>query len=153
MNTTTRGATASICSQVTRTDGAPGQASSGWPPATCSISGTQCPPLNGGAPHSSANTRGRASPATAAWTLASRSRSPATTPWARRLDAGGPSDLQHPVQHLVQGAGIQGHHLGSAAQDVQGLVDVAGGDRADRAQVLGQHQVGAQVAGAVGVET
>ena len=68
------------------------------------------------------------------------------------LGAGGLADLEHAVQDLVQGAGVQGHHLGLAAQDVQGLGDVAGGDRADRAQILGQHQVGAQVTDGVGVE-
>jgi hypothetical protein len=59
------------------------------------------------------------------------------------LHAGRLAHLQHTVQDLVQGAGIQGDDLGLAAQDIQGLVDVAGGDRADGAQVLGQHQVGA----------
>jgi hypothetical protein len=68
------------------------------------------------------------------------------------LHAGGLADLQHAVQNLIQGAGVKGDHLGLAAQDVQGLVDVAGGDRADRAQVLGQHQLGAQVVDGLGVE-
>ena len=56
------------------------------------------------------------------------------------------------LQDLVQGAGVEGEDLGLAAEDIQGLVDLAGGDRADRAQVLGQDQVGAQVADGLGVE-
>ena len=48
-------AAASICAQVTRTEGAPGQARTASAPASCSISGTQWPPLNGGSLHSSAS--------------------------------------------------------------------------------------------------
>ena len=152
MNTTTWGATAAMCSQVTRSDGAPGQPSTASAPATCSISGTQWPPLTGGSPHSRANTRGRSSPATAAWTPIESLPQPGHDLLGLLGDAGGLADLPHAVQDLVQGAGVQGEDLGLAAQDVQGLGDLAGGDGADRTQVLGQDQLGAQLADGLGVE-
>src|SRR5512132_4198124 len=136
MNTTICGAAAAICAQVTRTDGVPGQPSTASAPATCSISGTQWPPLNGGSPHSRANTRGRSSPATAAWMLASRSRSPATTWWARCSALAALPTWSTPSRTSSREL-VQGDDLSPAAEDVQGLVDVAGGDRADRAQVPG----------------
>ena len=78
MNTTTSGAAVSMVSQVRRTEGVPCDPSRLSPPAASIISGTQCPPLKGGSPHSRAKVRGRSSPATAALTRSNRSRSRAT---------------------------------------------------------------------------
>jgi hypothetical protein len=141
MNTTTCGATAAIWSQVTRTDGAPGQARTASAPANCSIPGTQWPPLNGGSPLQREHPGPRQP--------LNRGLEPGE-PLAQLCDelvgsllgAGGLADLQHAVQDLVQRAGIQRDDLGLAAENVQGLVDLAGGDCADRTQVLSQHQVG-----------
>src|SRR5713226_9745244 len=75
MNTTTSGAAAAIASQVIRTEGVPCDPSRLSPPAASIISGTQCPPLNGGSPHSKAKVRGRWRPATDCFTSSRRRRS------------------------------------------------------------------------------
>ena len=55
-----------MSAQLTGTDGAPGQAATGSPPAAPTRSGIQCPAVNGGSTHSITAACGRRRPATAA---------------------------------------------------------------------------------------
>ena len=56
------------------------------------------------------------------------------------------ADGEHRAEHVVQRRRVQGEHVGGAAEVGQRLVDHVGGQRADPAQVLGEHEVGVEAA-------
>jgi hypothetical protein len=58
-----------------------------------------------------------------------------------RPGAGVLADGEDRGEHLVKGVRIKGDDLGGAAEVVRGLFDVAGGQGADAAQVLGEDEV------------
>ena len=139
---------ASACSQVTRTDFSPGAPMVGTPPAAVTISGTQWPGAKGGSVHSSSSTRGdahrRAAQRPASRTASSRARSEATRRSDLCLVAGGRPERGDRVEHLLERVRVDGQHLGGAAEVGQRVVDDRDVDRADRAQVLGDHQIGVE---------
>ena len=70
--TTSSGSRARAASHVVRCDRSPGRPRTSSPPASATISGTQCPALNGGSTHSATKTRRRDAAAVAAPVLGER---------------------------------------------------------------------------------
>jgi hypothetical protein len=63
-----------------------------------------------------------------------------------RPDAG-PGAVPHGkdgIEHLLEPARVEGDDIGAAAEVVQGFLDVAGGQRADSAQILREDDVRSQ---------
>jgi hypothetical protein len=52
------------------------------------------------------------------------------------------ADSQDRCEHVIEGARVERNNLGGAAEVVQRLVHVAGRQRADPAQILGEDQLG-----------
>ena len=78
-------------------------------------------------------------------------------PRAQRVDerraaasvvAGGLAEQQHRVEHLLEGVRVDGQHLGAAPEVGERVVDRGDVDRADRAEVLGDHQRGVEASAA-----
>ena len=55
-------------------------------------------------------------------------------------------------QHVVEGVRVEGQHVGRAPEVGQRLVDLGDVERADRAEVLGDHEVGVELGERAGVE-
>ena len=90
--TTISGPAAETSSHVTGNDGPPVRPSTSRPPASATISGTQCPAANGGSSHSATNTGtgGRPRPASAAArSCRASARRPRPPPRPRRAEAPG----------------------------------------------------------------
>ena len=113
------------------------------PPARATISGTQCPGANGGSVHSRTRASGRAGP---------RRRldrgqplpQPGDQLLGRVASAAGPPEGHHGGEHLVEGVRVDGQHVRATAEVGQRLVDDRDVHGADRAEVLGDDQVGVQ---------
>ena len=141
--TTTSGVRACTSSQVTRRDFSPAVPSTARRRRASIISGIQWPGANGGSVHSRNITRGRARPGRGA-------RPPPAGPLAGdevgglALVAGGLAEGLDRDEHLVEGVGVDGQHLGGAAQVGERVVDDRDVDGADGAQVLGDDQVGVE---------
>ena len=129
---------------MTRTLFSPAVPSTGSPPARSTISGIQWPGANGGSVHSSSTTRGRGRVPTRRTTSARRRCVSCTQGVGLDLAAGGPAEHPDRLQHLGERVRVDGQHLGGAAEVGQRVVDDRDVDGADRAQVLGDDQVGVQ---------
>ena len=130
---------------ATSGDFRPGGPATSSPPAIEIISGIQWPPTKGGSSHSSAITRGRAAPATAARTVASRPSSSPRSSWRRVRDRGGLAEPDHVLEHLAERARVLLEHPRPARQPRGDLDHVLVGDRADVADRLGDDQVGREL--------
>ena len=67
---------------------------------------------------------------------------PGDQPFGLRPGAGPAADGEDRREHVVQAARIEGDDLGGAAKIAKRVFDVAGWQRADPAQVLGENQRG-----------
>ena len=88
---------------------------------------------------------GRGRSATRARTASSRSRRPSTS-HGLGVPSGRPAEQQDGVEDLGERVRVDGEHLGAAAEVRQRGVDRGHVDRADGAEVLGDDQVGVEVA-------
>ena len=152
--TTTSGSPARAASQVTRSDFSPARPTVATPPA-----GARPSP----GPSDRGRRAGRSTPA-----AAPGGRGPAGSPRAarrpravaaasrpaRRRPRGGrwrrPAPGSSPAP--PRPCAVEGEHLRRAAEVGQGVVDQRDVDRAHRAQVLGDHEVGVEVGEGAGVE-
>ncbi len=114
------------------------------PPAASTISGTQCPPTNGGWDHSRQNTLMVGNRSAISFTRATRARMVAVSSCARWRAS---STFAHRLDlrdDVVQGVRVERDDLGvGESQFVEGAFDLAARHRADAAEVLGQDHVGA----------
>ena len=122
------------------------------PPAAVTRSGTQCPAVNAGSVHSSTSVAGRR----AGGDACSRRVESSTTP----LDESGGDDVgpcaradgEDRVEHLVERHRIERQHFGVAPQVGQRVVDLRHVDRAHRAQILRDDELGVEVGEGAAVE-
>ena len=114
-------------------------------PPSAIISGTQWPPANGGSSHSSASTRGRGRPATAARTAASRRSRSASSASAAAVRPVTAPTRRMSAKHLAERPRIERDQLGAAGEGADGAVHLRRRHRADRAELLGDDDVRRQL--------
>src|SRR5579863_1948771 len=137
MNTTTSGASAAISSHDTVTDGVPRRHSTGVAPAA-SVEG-RIRPLEG-------ERAGPGEPGDGTTDALEALVELGDEPVGAVLGPGGGADGAQALDDVLERARVHRHDLGPAAEDVEGGVHLARGHGADGTEVLGQHDVGPQVA-------
>src|SRR5262249_41964983 len=152
MATTTSGSAAATSPHVRRREPAPGRFRTSSPPAAAIISGTQWPPAKGGSSHPSAATRGPGPPSTVAATRASRRggpREPAVEAGQERLGrrpaAGRRADAADVGEDVGERARVEREEVRAAGERAERAVHLLRRDGADRAEALGDDEVGSEV--------
>ena len=152
MTSATSQAVSSSSFQLAVRERSPRRPSASSPPAIEIISGTQWPAMNGGSSHSSASTRGRGAPSTAADTASSRRRACSRSRRASRSALAASPRRAKSRDHVVELHRVERQHARLAGQRRGDRNDVVVRDRADVADRLRDDQVGLELGEPLGVE-